>query len=287
MHHTRTRPLLAALAAVAVAATGVVTSVAAAPTAEAAPSTIRVITHNIAKKPEALTKVIEVSKGDRMPGAEVVLLQEVCQSMLTRIEDKLGKAAFHVRRTNQGDCSDGVIGEAVVYTNKKASVTRDSVDFSLAGQDQTYGMACLNFTHNSRTTRACSTHLPAGKGTDRDALRLAATGVIRDKARAWSFQNPVIVGGDFNSIPTARAMNRMYGVGPNHQGDFREISQTAGGGNDDRAGLFTIGRLSKNTDRKVDYVFAWKAKTRPSGGWVDTRFTPSNHRMLFGAIPVA
>lgn len=286
MRSTRTRPLLAALAAMSVAAAGLVTAVAVAPSAEAAPPTIRVITHNIAKKPTALTKVIEVSKSDRMPGAEVILLQEVCNSMLERIEDKLGPVAFHVRRTNQGDCSDNIIGEAVVYTKKGASVTRDSVDFDLVGQDQTYGMACLNFTHNTRTTRACSTHLPAGKGTDRDALRLAATGVIRDKARAWSFQNPVIVGGDFNSVPTARAMNRMYGVGPNNQGDFREISQTAGGGNTARAGLFTIGRQSEGTDRKVDYVFAWEAKTRPSGGWVDTRFTPSNHRMLFGAIPV-
>ena len=50
------------------------------------------------------------------------------------------------------------------------------------GQDeQTYGMACLNFMHAGRTTRACSTHLAAGKGDDRDAVRLATTQEIAHK----------------------------------------------------------------------------------------------------------
>ncbi len=288
MKSTRTRPLLAALAATAVAVTGVVTSVAAAPSAEAAPATIRVITHNIAKKPTALTKVIEVAKSDRMPGPEVVFLQEVCQSMLPRIKDKLGPYAFHIRRTNQGDCSDGVIGEAVVYTKKDAFAEDSSVDFGLASNDgQTYGMACLNISLAGRATRACSTHLPSAKGADRDALRLQATRVIRDKARAWNTKELILVGGDFNSVPTAASMNPMYGVGSGSQGDFREISQTAGSGSTARAGRFTIGKVSQNTDRKVDYVFAWKAATRASGGWADTRFTPSNHRMLFGGVPLS
>lgn len=287
MTHTRTRPLLAALAAVGVAAAGLTAGVAAAPTAEGAPAKIRVISHNIAKKPEALGKVIQLANSSDSPGDEVVFLQEVCQSMLPRIRQDLGRTQFHIRRTNQGDCSDNVIGEAVVFTGKGGAVEGDSVDFNLPGQDQTYGMACLNFTYASRSTRACSTHLPSGKGADRDALRLGATRFIREKATHWDKQNPVLVGGDFNSTPDARAMNQMYGVGDRHQGNFLELNQTAGSGNTARAGLFTIGKKSKGTDRKVDYVFSWKPKTARSGGSVHIRFTPSNHRMLFGSVPVA
>lgn len=273
----------AALAVATLALTGAIGATTAT-TAQAAPGMVRVISHNIAKKPEALTKVIEKSKSDRFPGAEVVFLQEVCQSMLPRIEDKLGKVSFHVRRDNQSDCSDNVIGEAVVYTDKNATVERDAVDFDVAGEDQNYGMACVNFSYGGRATRACSTHLASGDGPAKNAMRLASTKVIRDKARAWN-KDLILIGGDFNREPMARAMDHIYGVGPNAQGNFREITQSANG-NVARTGRFTIGKKKQNTDRKVDYIFGWKGHTRVDGGWVNTDFTPSNHRMLFGAVPL-
>lgn len=83
----------AALAVATLAVTGAIGAVSTttAPTAEAAPGMVRVISHNIAKKPEALTKVIEKHNSARFPGPEVVFLQEVCQSMLPRIEEKPGQ----------------------------------------------------------------------------------------------------------------------------------------------------------------------------------------------------
>lgn len=274
----------AALAAASVMVSGGVAVATPSAPAEAAPSMVRVISHNIAKKPTALTEVIEKSKSDRFPGAEVIFLQEVCQSMLPRIEDKLGKVSFHVRRDNQSDCSDNIIGEAVVFTNKNASVERDSVDFNIEGEDQNYGMACLNFSYAGRATRACSTHLASGDGAARNDLRLASTKFIREKARAWN-KDLILIGGDFNREPMARAMDKIYGVGPEATGNFREITQSAHG-NTARAGKFTIGKRKKNTDRKVDYIFGWMGHTRVDGGWVNTQFTPSNHRMLFGGVPI-
>ncbi|CAN7172365.1 endonuclease/exonuclease/phosphatase family protein [Knoellia sp. LjRoot47] len=276
----------AALAVATLAVTGAIGAVSTttAPTAEAAPGMVRVISHNIAKKPEALTKVIEKHNSARFPGPEVVFLQEVCQSMLPRIEEKLGKASFHMRRDNQSDCSDNVIGEVVAYTDKNASVVRDAVDFDVEGEDQNYGMACLNFSYAGRSTRACSTHLASGDGPAKNAMRLASTKVIRDKARAWN-KDLILIAGDFNREPTARAMDYVYGVGPDSKGNFREITQSATG-NEARTGRFTIGKVKKNTDRKVDYIFAWKGHSRTDGGWATTEFTPSNHRMLFGAVPL-
>lgn len=281
---TMRRVLGLALAAGAVTTTLAVAGATTAPPAEAAPGMIRVIQHNIAKKPTALTKVIEKKNSDRFPGPEVVFLQEVCRSMMPRIEEKLGPAAFHPRRTNQSDCSDGVIGEVVAFTKKDATVQRDAIDFDVPGEDQNYGMACLNFSYSGRATRACSTHLAAGDGAAKNAMRLASTKFIRDKARAWN-KDLILIAGDFNREPMARAMDQIYGVGPDAQGNFREITQSATG-NTARAGRFTIGKVKLNTDRKVDYIFGWMGHTRVNGGWATTEFTPSNHRMLFGGIPL-
>ncbi len=76
----------------------------------------------------------------------------------------------HRAGPTQGDCSDGVIGEAVVYTKKDAFAEDSSVDFGLASNDgQTYGMACLEHLARRAGPRgACSTHLPSAKGADRD-----------------------------------------------------------------------------------------------------------------------
>lgn len=272
---------VASLAVAGIALTGAigVTATTAAAPAQAAPGSIGVITHNIAKNDTALSRVI--TKAANMPGPQVVLVQEVCQSMLPRL-DALGPTAFHPRRTNQADCSDKVIGEAVVFSKKGLAAQADSVDFAVDGQDdQTYGMACLTFMHAGRTTRACSTHLAAGKGDDRDAVRLATTREMRTKVRAWKQHDVVIIGGDFNSQPGERAMNRLYGVGPRAEGDFREISQTAGAGNTRRDGRATFYR------KKIDYVFVAKTGSRASGGTVDVAPTASDHRMLFGKLPLS
>lgn len=283
MRSNRTRPLLATLAAVAVAATGVVTSVAAAPSAQAAPSTIRVITHNLEKKDSALTKVIALANDTS--GPEVVLLQEVCASMLPTIRT-LGFTTFHSRRSNKCTGEDPRLGEATVWTGSGASEV-GPVEL-LAKDSHSYGMACLDLGHAGERIRACSTHLVAGR-TAEAPFRGRLTAKIRDVTSRWINQErTVIVGGDFNSSPTFAAMDAMYGVGPSAKGRFREIAQTAGSGMTARDGLWTSGRKTETRDtrRKIDYVFVSKPGSRSNGGSERAVGSPSNHRILYGLLPL-
>lgn len=290
MHITkRTRPLLAAFAATAVAVTGVVTSVAAAPSAEAAPTTIRVITHNLAKKPGALTAVIAKKRATSAP--EVVLLQEVCGSMRSRIAGELGpKAAWHVRRT--GHCPDGSnIGEIAVWTGGDVVDTNERDLTVQQGQpsDQRYGVACVEFRYAGKKNKACSTHLAAGDGMA--GVRIGQTAELRSLADGWMADGTrVIVGGDFNAEPKTAEMNAMYGFGTGAAGSFREIHQMA---------KDTTVRTGKNTlwQRKIDYIFGSGAQFGTKGGSESTcdstvrepttGCTPSNHRILWGVLPLA
>lgn len=289
MHHSRTRPLLAAIAAVAVAATGVVASVTAAPSAEAAPTTIRVITHNLAKKPGALTAVI--NKKNATAGPEVILLQEVCGSMRSRVSEALGKeAAWHVRRVNH--CADGSnIGEIAVWTGADVidMTTPDFTRHPDQPSDQTYGAACVVFRYAGKKNKACSTHLAAGD--TKGSVRAASTAQLRTLADGWMADGTrVIVGGDFNAEPQSAEMDAMYGVGTGAAGRFREIHQMAKG--------VTV-RSGKPTlwQRKIDYVFGSMEQFRKNGGTEQTcnstvrnpatGCTPSNHRILWGLLPLA
>ena len=287
MHHARTRPLLAAVAAVAVAVTGVVTSVAAAPSAEAAPTTIRVITHNLAKKPGALTAVIK--KTNATGGPEVVLLQEVCGSMRPRIHDALGQqAAWHVRRDKH--CADGSdIGEIAVWTGGDV-IDRTTPDFTRhpdQPSDQTYGAACVVFRYAGNKNKACSTHLAAGDGMG--SVRAASTAELRTLADGWMTDGTrVIVGGDFNAEPQSAEMAAVYGIGNGAAGKYREIHQMA---------KPTTVRTGKVTlwQRKIDYVFGSVGQFSDKGGTEQTcnstvrdanGCTPSNHRILWGVLPL-
>lgn len=269
----------AALAAVSLLTSGAVGLTAAAAPAAAADSTLRVIQHNLKKEPSALEAVAQQAAATT--GPEVLFVQEACASMFPRLQ-QLGTVAFHVRRTNQSDCNDGRIGEAVVYTQPGAAATPfNDVNFDIPGQDQNYGMACLNFTHEGRVTLACSTHLAAGRGADRDALRLASTRTIRGWTDTWVTQTDlVVVGGDFNDDPTTQTLNPMYGVGANATGQYREIAQMAGTGSTARSGKDTFWA------HKYDYVFATQADTRSQGGKEMVQDTSSDHRMLYGPVPL-
>lgn len=283
MRTTRTRPLLAAAAALAVIATGVGGAPSATAAQEAAPTTIRVITHNLAKKPGALSAVITKANGG---GPEVVLLQEVCKSMLDRVKGALGRqAAWHDRRT--GHCGDGSdIGEVAVWTGGDVLDTT-APDFTTSG-DQRYGAACVTFRFGGKKNKACSTHLAAGDGAG--ATRAAATNDLRTRAAGWMADGTrVIVGGDFNAEPKTGELSAVYGVGTGAAGSFRELHQMA---------KPTTVRTGKVTlwQRKIDYIFGSMSGFGTQGGTEQTcnstvrdpqGCTPSNHRIVWGTLPLA
>jgi endonuclease/exonuclease/phosphatase family metal-dependent hydrolase len=289
MHHTRTRPLLAALAAVGVATAGLTAGVSTAPSAEAAPVQIRVVQHNLAKLPGALTAVI--AKKNATSGPEVITMQEVCGSMRDRIEKELGKpAAWHVRRT--GHCADGSnIGEIAVWTGGDVldTTVRDLTPQAGQPSDQTYGVACVVFRYGGKKNKACSTHLAAGDPMA--GVRAGQTAELGGLAAGWMADGTrVILGGDFNTTPEQPAMSAIYGVGTGAAGSFREVHQAATGN------TFRGGKPTLWQDRKIDYVFGSLAGFAADGGSESTcnstkrdpqGCTPSNHRILWGTLKLA
>ncbi|MDT0214262.1 endonuclease/exonuclease/phosphatase family protein [Rothia sp. ARF10] len=278
----------AALAVATLAVTGAIGAVGAttAPAAQAAPGAIRVITHNVEKEQGALDAVkVKIAATD---GPEVVLLQEVCQSLFPQI-DALGHANFRPRKKHPKCGVDQKIGEAVVWTGGNAA--GKNVATLVRDDGHRYGLACVTFRYAGRSTRACSTHLAAGQ--DKDGVRTKITRAIKGKSTTWIGNgHRVIVGGDFNSNPQDGAMDLMYGVGGGGAvGPFREIHQMASG-SPDRTGLPTKG------GRKIDYIFVSERDTRASGGTEQTcngekpgapegtyeanACTTSDHRLLWG-----
>lgn len=267
-------------------AIGVTASTTAAP-AEAAPGAIRIISHNLEKEQAALDAVsLKVAATD---GPEVVLLQEVCESLLPQI-DAMGHHNFRPRKVHTKCGENQKIGEAVVWTGGNDAGTNT---VTLVKNDgHRYGLACVTFDHAGRSTRACSTHLAAGQ--DKDGVRTQITRGIRAKSASWIGNgHRVIVGGDFNSNPQDGAMDQMYGIGGGGAvGPFRELHQMAGDGTTMRAGLDTKG------GRKIDYIFVSLRDTRASGGteqvcngerpgapdddYEANHCTTSDHRLLWG-----
>ena len=70
--------------------------------------------------------------------------------------------------------------------------------------------------------------------------------VVSQTARGWATKYPVIVGGDFNSVPRESELNSMYlpDYGDGANGIFREIDDL-----DSRDGEFTHGV------EKLDHIF--------------------------------
>lgn len=280
---------IAGLAVAGIALTGAigVTATTTAAPAEAAPGAIRIITHNVEKELGALDAV--KAKVAATDGPEVVLLQEVCESLLPQIV-AMGHAEFRPRKSHPKCGEDQKIGEAVVWTGGNGAGKNSA---TLVKDDgHRYGLACVTFRYAGRSTRACSTHLAAGQ--DKDGVRAKIARGIRAKSTTWIGNgHRVIVGGDFNSNPQDGAMDQMYGVGGGGAvGPFRELHQMAGGGTTARAGLDTKG------GRKIDYIFVSVRDTKPSGGTEQTcngekpgapagdyeanHCTTSDHRLLWG-----
>lgn len=270
----------AALAAASVLLSGGIALGAATSPAAAADASIRVITHNTQKKVGAVDAAFAEARATS--GPEVILLQEVCAGMVDGIKSRMGHAVYRERKASNTNCGGAGIGEMAVWTGGSLSGTSRHDLGAVQAGGHVYGLACVTFSHAGRATRACSTHLAAG-GAEFDPVRQATAKAIQDKSNTWIGEGKrVIVGGDFNSRPGDATMNAMYGVGPLSGGPFREIHQTRGSANQDRGGLNTF------YSKKIDYIFVSKVDAASSGGTenVCKDCTPSDHRMLWGSLPL-
>ncbi|WP_186828001.1 endonuclease/exonuclease/phosphatase family protein [Knoellia locipacati] len=268
----------AALAVATLALTGAI-GAATATSAQAAPSSIFVISHNLQKKNSAVDRVAQQAR--EHPGGEVLLFQEVCAQQVDRIK-KLGQAVYRERKAVNKNCGGKGVGEMAVWTGgNRVGTSKHNLGAQQEG-GHTYGLACVTFTHSARKTRACSTHLAAG-GDRFDPVREATASAIRDKANGWITGDKlrVIVGGDFNSRPGDAAMDYMYADGGSTAtGPFRELHQM-------RTGKPARGGLNTFYKKKIDYIFVSKVDSRSQGGTEHARkITDSDHRVLFGSVPL-
>ncbi|MBT9256374.1 endonuclease/exonuclease/phosphatase family protein [Phycicoccus sp. MAQZ13P-2] len=243
--------------------------------------------HHAQPREEALGLAKAIEQANATTGPEIILLQEVCGDMLQTLRAPGWTVQFHQRRANKCVGTDTALGEAVVWTGAGGQPFK-AVEL-LAKDDQKYGMACLDVKYSNRNVRACSTHLVASR-RDETVFRSQLTAKIRVVTNRWiADKRTVVLGGDFNTRPTFREMDAIYGVGKNANGKFREMAQSAGkSGSTARDGLWTSGRKTDTNDtrRKIDYVFVSMNAAAATGGSQNVQATPSDHRMLYGRMPL-
>jgi endonuclease/exonuclease/phosphatase family metal-dependent hydrolase len=209
-----------------------------------------------------------IAAAARQSGAAVVLLQELCYSQYVQVRKLLAVHGYHGRfaaATRSHACGTA-FGVAVLV---RGGVT-ESVTLPLP----TTG----GYEH--RTLLGVTTTL-AGRRTFVAVVHLSpspAAGLDRQLTRVVDYldhhgDDPVIIGGDFNSLPTKPALADLYSRSTAGTGHFIEADELRGG-YAHRGGAPTF-----DTDaRKIDYVFfSASAFTAPRATTQPT--TLSDHRV--------
>lgn len=269
MTHTRTRPLLAAVAAVGVAAAGLTAGISTAPSAEAAgPTTIRVIQHNTDQHKD---RFLEVVRDLEQGKADVATMQEVCQSWVKDLKKKhKGWAVSYHEQTSNTQCPAGK-GNVAIRPGKGS---RFAEAYAVPGEGKNFGIACVAFGFGGHRTHACSTHLST-YDTNAAVVRRGETERIRAITTPWiDAKDAVIVAGDLNSQLTSSELDPLYLYPESRsQGRFVEAGQLA---------QKRKKRVGPATHRKgkIDYVFFSENHTPLSAGGKLAQEPTSGHKIL-------
>ncbi len=278
-----TIPLLASMPAAAETSAG---RRDAAPAATQAPVRVRVVNHNIEKRPVALRRAL---KSAARTGAQVILLQEVCwwQAADVRRQHPGWTIAYIAERNrdrcrNRGYPGDTLglrkqVGNLAIWTGGPSGSTSAIAFDNQRIRNDNAGLACVAWVDVVRH-RACSAHLIAPQnGSDvrtrtrqaRDTARIAAPWIRQDDL--------VILGGDFNAQPRRRTMRFLYARGG--KGEFREA-----GGLRSRGGSCACRRGTIDKRKaKIDYVFFSANRTSPRTlRRLRVVRTVSDHHLLVG-----
>jgi endonuclease/exonuclease/phosphatase family metal-dependent hydrolase len=214
--------------------------------------------------------------------ASVVLLQEICYSQYVRIRTLLGRQGWTGRfaaGTSAGMCDDhdGQHGKGfgvAVLVRGRASGT---VVKRLPVPDGTEGRVMLGTTATvgGRRTFVAVVHLsPSPRAGLAGQLRTVA-GYLTPRA-----DRPVIVGGDFNALPTYEGLSRFYAPAAGGTGRFTELDQHRSGAAE-RSGAPTFDIAG----RKIDYVFVSEGLfAEPRAISIGT--TMSDHRVYIGTARI-
>jgi endonuclease/exonuclease/phosphatase family metal-dependent hydrolase len=204
-----------------------------------------------------------------------IALQEACKGQVERFARELGmNSAFVDTGTN---CADGrPFGNGILFRSA-SKVLPPTLLPNPDNTNEERGIICALVRAAGGPgpeVTACSVHLSVG-GT---ANRAAQTEFIRhgwkpDGTHPLGADGPVIVAGDFNSLPGERELDAMY--------DGAEAS-----GPRETEAPYTWPTYGDG--RKIDYLFAWGTRgTRDSARWHGTgirRTDNSDHNFYYSAL---
>ncbi|MFF8380494.1 FG-GAP-like repeat-containing protein [Streptomyces sp. NPDC015661] len=222
---------------------------------------------------------------------DVVLLQEVCRTQFTGLEQKLGSlgytGSFTVTQTPAGDasqdlCKDNAVPNAVegdyglaVFT--KGTATNPQVIDLATGLEkgtERWTALCVDAPLQGRTTRSCSVHLYS----DSTSVAKQQAETLGAAANSWIDRGiPVVLGGDFNprysggqaNAPLSPVLDSFY----SHSGGtgrFTEVDETDTSrftaacssltppSGHCRSGAPTLMAKTPDPEAKLDYIFLSK-----------------------------
>lgn len=265
-------------------------------------ATIKVVQHNIEKKSAPLNKALERAMAI---GAQAITLQEVCPDQLAWLHANygdtwtIGSVPGNKPAITGCDLPDGthdVPTSVAIWTGgKRGKVTQYQSLSSPANAPG--GMVCVEFERAKVPVHLCSAHLIAGDwvdpvtGTAYDgaALRLQQTTKVKQIARTWFEGNRNhfgILGGDFNSTPSAGPLDKLYDNRLGGTGEFTEYNRTGSS----RTGTATAHSSGENNEsgepahRKIDYVFFSTNRAPLNGPAVTVDPDGSDHDMVTSTV---
>lgn len=257
-HRTTTTRRRAALAALAAGFAVAAPLLGPAAPAQAAPGSLVVVDHNIEKRAGVLDRALEEA---RQRGAQVLTLQEVCQTDAEALEAARTGWSVNFTPSRPAGCGTrGDVGTMVVWRGAAGALERDYL--LTRDGERTPHLTCLRFG-SAPVRHVCSVHLVS---EDPGGIRAQQTADIKSLTREWIEKGHlVVVGGDFNAAPGKPEMNSMFARG----GDGRFVSAHE-----------LKGRAESTTDsgRHIDYVF-FSANRAGSGG-LQVIPTGSDHHLL-------
>ncbi|MFF0219649.1 FG-GAP-like repeat-containing protein [Streptomyces vinaceus] len=194
--------------------------------------------------------------------ADQLHLQEVCRPQFDAIRTRLQAHGFQgffataLPGGNPGMCGGADYGNAVLV---KGSLAETKVlDLTVDGESEPITVPCVKTYTQARANWACSVHLYWNDA----ALREREADALATQAKQWQDAGvPVVLGGDFNTLPRSKAASSFYapGIGDGGVGTFIEADETdrdqfvatacGDGRTRCRSGEATFG------NSKIDYVF--------------------------------
>ena len=193
---------------------------------------------------------------------DVVFLQEACREQYSALKALSAQPANwrlygYTDVTNPHGCANGTdtFGDAILTHTPFDPTTVHSHALKYPFQGETRKLLCLATDSMPRLTEVCTTHIglpyEIGMKHQTDQIHEAYR-----RARADSQHRPLVLGGDFNAVPTSNALDAIYftGGGGAH-GTLQEVDacpNSVGG----RAHHSSSCNEHTQHAHKHDYIFA-------------------------------